>query len=161
MAIQYKVHLTNQQSVDIQAETINVGVNRLWFFDAEDNLQGAFKWENIQGFSVDGSASGQIVVEELLHEKKKADNLEKTHGPIIAAIERVHQQLQTLESAATSAWLRISDAKKEPREVEFAVSKHPDYLRKGSAELAEFQRTLMPKMKRLLDEVESLLESKK
>jgi hypothetical protein len=162
MAVRYKVHLSDQKGVEIDAETINLGVNKLWFYDSENNLLAAFRWDNILGFSVEGSASAQKVTERLLHDKSdNVDELEKTYGPVIAAVDRARQQLEALERAATHAWLKIYDAKKEPQQIEFVLSKHPDRLRDGFIRLADYQRTLPPKMKQMLDDLDALFPKSK
>ncbi len=162
MAVRYKVHLSNQPGVEIEAETINLGVNKLWFYDSENNLLGAFKWDNILGFSVEGSASAQKVTDRLLHDKSDdVDQLEKTHGPVVAAVDRARKQLEALERAATDTWLKIYDAKKEPQQIEFLLSKHPERLRDGFVRLADYQRTLPPKMKQMLDDLDTLFPKNK
>lgn len=63
--VRYKVHLRNQNIVTLEAAKINTGERRLWFFDADDNLTAVFQWENIAGFSVEGSAAGQIITDRV------------------------------------------------------------------------------------------------
>ena len=105
MGIKYRVHLSNENSLEICAERINLGINKLWFYDAEGNIQAVFKWDNIQGFSVEGSPTGQIVVDELLHLTKIADDTAKTRGPVVTALDKINNSLKEIGSFADSAWL--------------------------------------------------------
>ena len=64
MAVRYKIRLTNQQSVDIEAEAIDV-----------------------QEFLIEGSASGSKVTARFLREKNELSKVAETYGPVIAAID--------------------------------------------------------------------------
>src|SRR5262245_35132875 len=125
MAIHYMIHVPGDRKLDIQAEKINLGVNRLWFYDGDDNLQAVFRWDQIHGFSIEGSASGQVVIDELAHERrieqKKLESLEQTHGPMIAALENAIQGLERVNRTLRSAWLNVYDAKSKSHETKLLL----------------------------------------
>src|SRR5664279_5689786 len=106
MTIQYQVHLPGSVTLDVPATTINLGLRKLWFYDSDDNLVASFLWENIIGFTVKDPTKGQAITNDLLHEKKKIEHLENTKGPILAAVERVHQLVPQLASELNSALLK-------------------------------------------------------
>ena len=62
----YRVHLTGKRSITIEARAIDPGTNWLWFFDDQDRLIGQFRWQNILGVSVEGSAAGQVIAPHLV-----------------------------------------------------------------------------------------------
>jgi len=43
LAIHYRIHAEDSKQIDVHADKINLGVNRLWFYDAEDNLLAVFR----------------------------------------------------------------------------------------------------------------------
>jgi hypothetical protein len=161
MPIHYVVHAVDDQRIDIHAEKINIGRQRLWFYDGEDNLQAVFRWDAIQGFTVVGSALGQVVIEELAHEKKveknKAELLERTHGPVVAALESADQALEQLVSKFSSAWLAVSDAKRRPSEASLLIGQRRGDLLRYQARLQDGRRDLELKMNRIEDDIKSLL----
>ena len=163
MAIHYVIHASNDHRIDIHAEKINLGVNRLWFYDGEDNLLAVFRWDNVRGFSVEGTASDQVVIEDLAHEKKvekkKAESLERSHGPVIAALEYADQALEQVASKFSSAWLAVVDAKRRPSETNLLIRQRRGDPLRYQARLQDGRRDLESKMKRIEEDIESLLTS--
>ena len=51
--------------VALAAAKVNTGETRLWFFDEENNLIGMFKWDNILGFTTQGSANDQVITDKI------------------------------------------------------------------------------------------------
>jgi hypothetical protein len=60
-----QVHLSGEKTVSLDAAKVNTGTNWLWFFDEENRLIGLYYWKNILGFSVNGSAEGQIITDRV------------------------------------------------------------------------------------------------
>jgi hypothetical protein len=103
MAIHYIIHVSDDHRLDVHADKINLGIRKLWFYDSDDNLQAVFRWDSILGFSVEGPASGQVVIEELAHERKmegkKAESFEQQpHGRLLATLENADQALEGVKS---------------------------------------------------------------
>ena len=63
--IKYRIYCSDQVSISVEAAKVNTGDRRLWFFDAENNLIALFKWSNILGFAVEGSAEGQVLTDKI------------------------------------------------------------------------------------------------
>jgi hypothetical protein len=63
--LNYKVYLTAELTLVLQAAKLNTGEHRLWFFDQDNNLIALFKWANILGFTVEGPAQGQILTDKI------------------------------------------------------------------------------------------------
>lgn len=61
----YRVHLTAQVSLPIQAAKVNPGERCLWFYDQNNHLIGLFSWAEIVGFTVEGSAEGQVLTDRI------------------------------------------------------------------------------------------------
>lgn len=61
--VRYRVHLSPDSAVSVDAVKVNTGKDWLWFFNADDNLVALFYWRNISGFSVEGSVTGQILTD--------------------------------------------------------------------------------------------------
>jgi len=164
MGTHYIVHKSADHKVDIHAEKINVGLNRLWFFDSQDNLLAVFRWENIQGFSVEGPASDQNVVEDLVHEKKarraKADSLEKTDGPIIAALDALDQSLSDTSSTANTMWLKIHDAQSHTSETKLLVSQRRGDLLRYQARLQDYAQDIEKRIKRITENISAIVATK-
>ena len=59
--VRYTIHLSGESSVSLEAAKVNTGQNWLWFFDAANHVIGLYYWRNILGFTVDGSASDQVL----------------------------------------------------------------------------------------------------
>jgi hypothetical protein len=93
MAIQYKVYSGADSFVALDAAKVNTGENRLWFFDEENNLIGLFKWDNILGFTLEGSAKDQVITGKIPLEMGKVPENElgvsgRSH------LESIRQQLE-------------------------------------------------------------------
>jgi hypothetical protein len=63
--VKYKVHLSPDIATAVEAAKVNTGLNRLWFFDEDNNLIGLFRWDKILGFTVDGSAKDQLLTDKI------------------------------------------------------------------------------------------------
>ena len=63
--VRYTIHLSGSLSVTLEAEKVNKGQNWLWFFDAANHLIGLYYWRNILGFTVEGSASDQVITDRI------------------------------------------------------------------------------------------------
>ena len=48
MAIHYVIHASDDHRINIHKEKINLGVNRLWFYDGEDNLLAVFQSDDVK-----------------------------------------------------------------------------------------------------------------
>ena len=135
MTIHYQVHLLGGATVGIDAATINLGFKKLWFYDHQDNLLAVFRWHNIIGFTVRDSAEGQAITEDLLHEKKQIEQLEQRKGPVLAAVERVHQVMQQTASEVSTAVFEIYDGTKNQGETDVLRSRHGYDIRRGLQQL--------------------------
>ena len=98
MITQYRVHLSADSSVALDAAKVNTGEIRLWFFDEENNVIALFKWDNIIGFTVEGSAKGQLITDKIPLEMAKVPEDElglwgRVH------LESVRQQLARLSDS--------------------------------------------------------------
>lgn len=63
--VRYTIHLSGESSVSLEAAKVNTGQNWLWFFDAANHVIGLYYWRNILGFTVDGSASDQVITDRV------------------------------------------------------------------------------------------------
>jgi hypothetical protein len=161
MGIHYIIHKSADNKVNIHAEKINLGLKRLWFYDAEDNLLAVFRWDAIEGFSIEGPASGQIVIEDLAHEKKvrreKAESLEQSAGPILAALEVLDQSLQDAANAVSTAWLKVHDAQSHKSEAKLLVSNRRGDLLRYQVRLQDYAQDLGTRIKRIIDEISAIM----
>ena len=64
-SLNYMIYLTAEVTLQLQAAKVNTGERRLWFFDADNNLIALFRWAEILGFTVEGSAQGQILTDKI------------------------------------------------------------------------------------------------
>ena len=165
MPIHYAVHLSDQKKIDIQAAKINLGLKRLWFFDTEENLIAVFRWDNIQGFSIEGSASGQIITDDLPHEQKaeerKAEATRQARGPVRHALETAEQSLKNVTTVLGSAFLALSDMKNKSSEAELFVTRHRDELLRYQAQLKDRQRDVEVTIGRINEQLIDLLKTPK
>jgi hypothetical protein len=156
MVIKYRVHLTSEESLEIEAERINLGNKKLWFYDGDDNLQAVFKWDNIQGFSIEGPASGQIIVDELLHERRMTDEAAKNRGPVVTALDKVNNSLKEIGSFADSAWLTLLEVNKKEVELQLLMTTHAADLQENYVRFIGYEQSLPSKLKSLQEEFKSL-----
>lgn len=63
--VNYRVYLSAEASVLVPAAKLNTGEERLWFFDQKQNLIALFKWANILGYTIEGSAEGQVLTDKI------------------------------------------------------------------------------------------------
>ena len=75
-ATRYKIYLTAAKTLKVQAMKVNTGEQRLWFFDADNNVIALFQWSDILGFTVEGSAQGQILTDKIPIEMGKVADQE-------------------------------------------------------------------------------------
>jgi hypothetical protein len=161
MAIHYLVHASGDYRIDVHADKINLGLHRLWFFDAEDNVLAVFRWDQIHGFSIEGSASGQVVIEELAHErnvaKNKVEALQRSHGPVIAALELADQTLEEAQNKVRRVWLVMNEAKAKTSETQLLLKQHQADIVRLQARFEDRQRDLDSAMKQVLEDIKSVL----
>ena len=88
---QYQVLLNTAGPLEIAAAKVNLGVTKLWFYDDEDHLLAVFRWDQVIGLQVVGSAKEQAFTHDLLHAKKtQADELaerERKNGMFLTTAE--------------------------------------------------------------------------
>jgi hypothetical protein len=79
---EYRVVFANATpgSIAIKAEKVNMGVKKIWFYDAEDHLIAVYRWDHIIGFDVVGSASEQVFTDSLLHEQRPLSATERAEA---------------------------------------------------------------------------------
>jgi hypothetical protein len=63
--VRYTIHLSGESSVSLEAAKVNTGQNWLWFSDAANHLIGLYYWRNILGFTVEDSASDQVITDRV------------------------------------------------------------------------------------------------
>ena len=115
--IKYRIYCSDQVSISVEAAKVNTGDRRLWFFDAENNLIALFKWSNILGFAVEGSAEGQVLTDKIPLEMSKVADEEL--GPQGRRYLRSLSQESTVHSDAELGWCAppLSRHRTRPAEV--------------------------------------------
>ena len=58
----YQVLLTTAGPLEIAAAKVNLGVTKLWFYDDEDHLLAVFRWDQVIGLQVVGSAKNRLLL---------------------------------------------------------------------------------------------------
>ena len=63
--LKYTIYLSPDVALTVEAAKVNTGEFRLWFFDEDNNLVALFQWAEILGFTVEGSAHGQVLTDKI------------------------------------------------------------------------------------------------
>jgi hypothetical protein len=115
----YEITLSNAAKVEMTAATINLGLNKLWFFDSDNNLIGVFVWKEVAGFRVIGDAGGQQFTDALLHEEKsktqEQTRTEAEKGVFFATAESVGDLLISTDTQVRTAWVKMFGERKKAK----------------------------------------------
>jgi hypothetical protein len=86
--IAYLIHQPDSPPIELTAAKVNLGINRLWFFDEQSNLLAVFRWEKISGLSVKGSAENQVIdgLPDNMQKVTSDAELEAEKGAVLAAL---------------------------------------------------------------------------
>lgn len=155
MSIRCQIYLSGEHRAEIQAARIDVGEDRLGFYDEKEHLIGLFRWDNIQGFSVLGSADDQTVVEDLRYQIETVGEVEAT--PIIAAIGQAERALAWVNAELLSAWGKLYHSRRNKSERQQTLSNYSEQVACKQQYLADHQQSVNAAVVRLTDEIRSLL----
>jgi hypothetical protein len=161
----YRIHLAGS-TVEIEAETINLGQRKLWLYDRERHLIAVFVWDKIVGVEVVGSVETQRFTEELLHEGKAADEKREAEiqnkGELWVELTDTVQQLKKVSSTLSTTWLKVYDLRrKKETEVRLLVQRHAAELRQEEAQIIDQQKELNKSLDNILKELKSLFSEGK
>ena len=161
----YLVHLPDSTR-EVDAETVNLGQQKLWFYDHDRHLIAVFVWEKIIGIEVIGSAQDQKFTDDLLHEertvngKREAETREK--GALWVDLKNALQQLNRTSSALSETWLIFSTVRRTKQtEIALLVQRHEAELRQIEAQFADRQKAVNLSIQHILDEFRDLFSSGK
>jgi hypothetical protein len=111
----YQVLLNNIGPLEVTAAKVNLGATKLWFYDDEDHLLAVFKWDQLVGLQVVGSAKEQAFTNDLLHDKRppadEPDGPESKKGVFLTTAELVRQNLQQINKQLSFAWLKLNNSR--------------------------------------------------
>jgi len=160
---QYQV-LLKSRTVDVTAATVNLGINRLWFFDSDNRLIAVFRWEEIIGMQVVGSAEEQAFTEELLHVKRRESielaELESQKGTFLATAASFHQTLEKTDKDARAVWVKLYDSRKKTSEMALLVERHAGEIRQIEAQIMDDQQAFEKTINMILNEFKELFPNK-
>lgn len=147
---EYRVVLARsgaQNSVDIKAEKVNLGMNKLWFYDAENHLIAVYRWSELVGFEVIGSAAEQVFTDGLLHEKLPATDHERAagiedRGLLTVLLEDAADALKKAIVELRGIWSKVNDENKNKTQIQLLVQQREARLRNLQAELIDRNRDL-------------------
>jgi hypothetical protein len=150
-----------ESSAEVEAETVNLGQRKLWFFDQNQHLIAVFVWEKIVGFEVVGSAEEQKFTDELLHDKKATAQKQEAEiqakGELWVTLKNALQQLGDVSSALNTTWLQSYDTRRNKEtEAALLVQRHAAELRQLEAQFTDGQRTVNNRIESILTEFKEL-----
>ena len=152
--------LCNGAPIELTAAKVNLGINRLWFFDEQSRLLAVFRWETILGLMVVGSAEGQIIAgvpDNMRDEKEKADE-SRTPPGLLARIEGIEQTLRKADSDMGLASLTLRYGSEGKAEVNLLLNEKRDVLRLSQARITDLARSLQKNIDQYLTGLKGLLE---
>jgi hypothetical protein len=162
--IAYLIHQPDSPPIELTAAKVNLGINRLWFFDEQSNLLAVFRWEKISGLSVKGSAENQVIdgLPDNMQKVTSDAELEAEKGAVLAALETAHQALDRAKSQLSTAWLRLLDAiRQSPTESALLVTRREGELLLQEARLLDSAAGVEKSAQHIIGELRSLLDSGK
>jgi hypothetical protein len=68
----YQVLLNITGPLEIEAAIVNLGVTKLWFYDDENHLLAVFRWDQVIGLQIVGSAKEQAFTHDQVARPKDA-----------------------------------------------------------------------------------------
>jgi hypothetical protein len=162
--IAYLIHQADCPPIELTAARVDLGINRVWFFDEQSNLLATFRWEKVSGLSVKGSAEGQVIdgLPDKMQKITSDTELEAEKGAVLAAVETAHRALDRAKSQLNSAWLRLADAvRQSPTESALLVTRREGELRLQEARLLDSAAGVESGAQHIIRELRSLLDSGK
>lgn len=129
-------------SITIKAGKVNMGIKRVWFYDAEDDLIAVYHWDHIIGFDVVGSASEQVFTNSLLHEKRSVSPGERSQaieqrGVFMVLLEEALGTLNRATNDIRMQWSKINDENKNKTRMELLVQRQEARIRELQAGLID------------------------
>ena len=156
----HQVLLTTAGPLEIAAAKVNLGVTKLWFYDDEDHLLAVFRWEQVIGLQVVGSAKEQAFTHDLLHAKKtQADELaerERKNGMFLTTAELLREKLQELSKQLSFTWLKLNASRKTAETAAIMKSRGSE-LRQCESQILSERQFIEYKMTIILSEFKEAL----
>jgi hypothetical protein len=79
---------------------------------------------------------------------------------VLAALESFDRTMENITSVGSSAWLKVENAKNNTAQTELLVTQHRNELLQYHARLVDRQRDMDSTLKRLIDQVATMLKAK-
>jgi hypothetical protein len=161
----YLVHLPDSRR-EVDAETVNLDQQKLWFYDQDRHLIAVFVWEKIVGVEVIGSAQEQKFTDDLLHEESAANERREAEirkkGALWGQLREVVEQLDKIASTLRWTWLQFENNRRTNQtELDLLVQRHGADLRQLEAQLADRQKAVNSSIQHILDEFRDLFSNGK
>ncbi|HLH04047.1 MAG TPA: hypothetical protein VKX25_14870 [Bryobacteraceae bacterium] len=150
------------RTATIRADKVNLGLKRLWFYDEQNHLIAMYRWEELVGFEVVGSAEGQVLVDELLHERRigvRNEDREQAieeRGKMTVLLEECLATLKRADSEIRDQWIAISDENKKKTQVQLLVNHQAARLQTIQAGLIDTSRSLQRVLEFVQQEFEQM-----
>lgn len=155
-----------ESTTEIEADTINLGQRRLWFYDKDRHLIAVFAWERVVGFEVVGCAEQQKFTDDLLHDvktteaKREAEVQEK--GELWVSLNDALQQIKNASSTLNKTWLTFNSTRRQKQtEVALLVRRHAAELRQIEAQFSDEQKSFNTRLQSMSDEFKQLFSESK
>jgi hypothetical protein len=134
-------------SANIKAEKVNLGLKKLWFYDAEDHLVAVYQWDKLIGLDVVGSASEQSFTDSLLHENRPLPDVERARaiegrGLLLVLLEEALASLNGATNAIRSQWTKVNTEVRNKTQTQLLVEHREATLRGLQAGLIDGNKEL-------------------
>lgn len=150
---EYRVVFANAtpSSINIKADKVNLGIKKLWFYDAENRLIAVYQWDHLIGFDIVGSAAEQNFTDALLHEKRPLSTPERAEaieqrGMLMVLLEEALATLERAKDDIRGQWCKINDENKNKTQVALLIQRQEARIRQLQAGLidgnSELQKVL-------------------
>jgi len=155
----YQVLLNNAGPLEIEADKVNLGVSKLWFYDNEEHLLALFPWDQVIGFQVIGSTQDQAFTNDLLHDKTpKADEPaepESKKGLFLTTAQELRENLHQMNEQLSFAWLKLRNSRNSA-ETALMIESHAAELRLLQAQILDERKSMDQAMRFIVDEFKDI-----
>jgi hypothetical protein len=146
---QYRVLFAGRtpDNTTVDAAKINLGVKKLWFYDAQDQLIAVYQWDHLVGLDVVGSAAEQVFTESLLHERRSGSLPKQPHaieqqGTIVLSLEEILESLSRTTTEIRRQWITVNDENKQKTKTALLVRQKEALLLELQAKIIDANREL-------------------
>jgi hypothetical protein len=164
---EYRIFFADGRSTDVSAATVYFGWTRFYLYDEQASVVGSFGWEQLIGFQTISSPVQQIILQDhddLPQNRKpkiedKEAALKRQKGEYLYELEGLAEQLSRVSLQLSNSWL-MADSYRRTKTNELTVlfEHSKGEVQKIQAKLADTQKDIDDRMKRLLEQISRSLK---